>query len=173
MTENTSVPGEPAAEDGTVEPAEIATAAPEAAPEGGDTSEQDQRLSDEAAKWRVQARAEETNRLLAEARVAGLQTREVNRLLRAKLAAPADFWLVADVKLEDLLTYSEADADMVVDADKVHAAADAITESRPHWRAKLGPVGAPSNAVTGDGKYNVAAAEKPSWDTLLKGGKAG
>ena len=127
---------------------------------------QEQRLSDEAAKWRREYRAADTHRLIAEARVADMQTKEINRILATQFAAPDDFWLASDATLEDLTTDGE------IDAEKVAEAAAAVLDTRPHWRATLKPVGAPASAVTGDGKA-PKAAEQPTWAGLLKGTAAG
>lgn len=130
-----------------------------------DLDPQDARLSEEAAKWRRQARAEETNRRLAEARVELLQRNEIDRHLATKIALADDFWLATDVTVPDLLNEDGTK----VDIDKVDAAVEAVLEGREHWRAKLGPVGAPSSAVTGDGKYQPQA-EETTWDGFLKKG---
>jgi hypothetical protein len=169
MTEAIASPGDDSADDSAAEAAEITVDAPEVEPEGDALDAAGRKLSDEAAKWRVQARAEETNRLIAEAKLAGVQTREVNRLLATKLQMPDDFWIASDVKLEDLLG-DEGE----VDADKVAEAADAVLQNRPHWAARLKPVGAPSAAVTGDGKYNVkGTGDKVDWSDVLRGKSAG
>ena len=147
------------------EPSE--TPADTGAAEQPDTgSKRDAKLADEAAKWRVTARQAETKLLVAEARIADMQRAEINAQLAKKLALPEDFWLATDSTLEDLTT------DGKVDLDKVDAAAEAVTANRPHWRATLKPIGAPSSAVTGDGQYNPAPAT-PTWQQLLKGNTAG
>lgn len=163
MTDNTA----PAAVEDTAEPAETPVAASEPATEGDALDPQDQRLSEEAARWRRQARAEETNRLIAEARVAELQRAEINRHIATRLASADDFWLVPGVNFDDFIVDGE------VDLDAVNTKADEIIASRPHWKARMAPVGAPSAAVQGDGRYDVPAAEEPTWEGLLKGKTAG
>lgn len=160
----------PAAEDGAAEGAEMPVAATEPAPEGNDPDPQEQKLSDEAAKWRRQARAEETYRRLAEAHVDKLQREQIRQHLAHKLAAPDDFWIARpEVTVADLMN---DDGD--VDADKVHAAAEEILAERPFWKATLKPVGAPASSVQGDGKYNVPGSnDKVDWSDVLRGKTAG
>lgn len=161
MSDDTTAP---AAEDSTAQAAESPVDATDPAPVADTLDPQGQRLSEEAARWRRQARAEETNRLITEAKLAGLQMREVKRVLRPLMAVPDDFWLATDVTLADLLG-DEGE----VDEDKVTQAAEAVLVNRPTWRATLKPVGAPSEAVRGDGRYDVGNAEEPTWEALLKG----
>ena len=163
MTDNNA----PAAVEDTAEPAETPVAASDPATEGDALDPQDQRLSEEAARWRRQARAQETHRLIAEARVAVLLKEQIEQAVAKKLAVAEDFWLWPGVNLADFIVDGEADL------DAVNAKAEEIRLARPLWAAKLGPVGAPSAAVQGDGRYDVPAAEEPSWESLLKGKSAG
>ena len=130
-------------------------------------SRRDQKLADEAAKWRVTARQTETRLKVAEARVAELQRQEVERILATKLAMPEDMWLSGKWSVADMLNEQGQ-----VDAERVSAAADAVLEGRPHWRATLKPVGAPASSVTGDGDYKPGPAA-PTWQQLLRGDVAG
>ena len=130
-------------------------------------STRDQKLASEAAKWRVTARQTEAKLAVAEARVAELQRQEVERILATKLAMPEDFWLSGKWSVADMLNEQGQ-----VDAERVSAAADAVLEGRPHWRATLKPVGAPASSVTGDGEYKPGPAA-PTWQQLLRGDVAG
>ena len=133
--------------------------APEAAE--ASVSRRDQKLAEEAARWRIQTRQAETKLAVAEARIAEMQKAEVERLLATRLAMPSDLWLSGKFAVEDLLTNGQ------VDAERVNAAADTVLESRPHWAARLKPVGAPAASVTGDGKYEPP--KTVSWQSLLQG----
>ena len=179
MTEQTPAPEAPA--DTGAEAQAEAVKAPDSAvettePEGPvDSAEQaeasvsrrDQKLADEAAKWRVTARQTEAKLAVAEARVAELQRQEVERILATKLAMPEDMWLSGKWSVADMLNEQGQ-----VDAERVSAAADAVLEGRPHWRATLKPVGAPASSVTGDGDYKPGPAA-PTWQQLLRGDVAG
>ena len=175
MTEQTPAPEAPA--DTGAEAQAEAVKAPDSAvettePEGPvDSAEQaeasvsrrDQKLADEAAKWRVTARQTEAKLAVAEARVAELQRQEVERILATKLAMPEDMWLSGKWSVADMLNEQGQ-----VDAERVSAAADAVLEGRPHWAApKLRSVGAPADAVTGDGKYEPP--QTVTWQSLLQG----
>lgn len=165
----------PAAEpDGAAEGAEIPVAATEPAPDGSDIDPQDQRLSAEAARWRREFRSAEakltaadTQLTIAQARIAELQRAEIDRAVATKLASADDLWLWPGVNLDQFITDGE------VDLEAVNAKADEIITARPHWKAHLAPVGAPSAAVQGDGRYNVPGAAQPTWEGLLKGKTAG
>lgn len=159
---------QPVADDrSTPEQSDDTGAATESAPGGNDIDPQDQRLSDEAARWRRQARAAETRETVLAARVAEMQKAEINRAVEKKLAVPDDFWLWPGVNFDDFIVDGE------IDLDAVAAKADEIRTARPLWAAKLAPVGAPSAAVQGDGRYNVPGAAQPTWEGLLKGKTAG
>lgn len=130
-------------------------------------STRDQKLASEAAKWRVTARQTETKLQVAEARIEEMQRNEINRQLATKMAMPEDFWLSGKWSVADMLNEHGQ-----VDADRVAEAAEAVLDGRPHWRAVLKPIGAPSNAVTGDGDYKPGPAA-PTWQQLLRGDVAG
>jgi len=127
----------------------------------------DGKLANEAAKWRREYRAAETKLTVAEARVAEMQRAEIARLAATKLADPTDLWLAPGVDLGGLLG-----DDGLVDPERVEEATEAILESKPHWRSRPRPVGAPANAVQGDGKA-PEHVEEPTWASLLKRGNAG
>lgn len=172
MSENDSVPTESDAEPTDTN---VSVADDRSTPEQSDDTG-DRKLSAEAARHRVAAReaqaqatAAETELIVAQARVEKLQRNQIDQHLKTKVTLPADFWLATDAAVADLLT----DDGTEVDTDKVDAAVEAVLEGRDHWRAKLGPVGAPSSSVTGDGRYDVPTTEQPSWDTLLRGKTAG
>ena len=160
MTETRTETTEPSADDENRSIPEHFTEA-----DGGSDDPTERKLSDEAARHRIAARAAETKLTIAEARIAELQRAEVNRHLATKLASANDVWLVPDITLDDMLTNGE------VDTDKIDAIAERVLAARPHWKAKW-PVGAPASAVTGDGKA-PKAAEQPTWAGLLKGNAAG
>ncbi len=187
MTENAGSPTESAAPetgpDSPTEPPEADTGvdapgddidgdtdtAPSGAVDGGsfgtaDGSPHDGKLANEAAKWRREYRAAETKLTVAEARVAEMQKAEIHRLAATKLADPTDLWLAPGVDLGGLLG-----DDGMVDPERVEEATEAILESKPHWRSRPRPVGAPAAAVTGDGKLEPVE-EPTTWATVLKRG---
>ena len=155
------------APESAVEPSGGTTEVDSATEANESVSRRDQKLADEAAKWRVTARQTETRLKVAEARVAELQRQEVERILATKLAMPEDMWLSGKWSVADMLNEQGQ-----VDAERVSAAADAVLEGRPHWRATLKPVGAPASSVTGDGEYKPGPAA-PTWQQLLRGDVAG
>ena len=124
----------------------------------------DGKLANEAAKWRREYRSAETRLTVASARIEEMQKAEINRLAATKLADPTDLWLAPGVDLGGLLG-----DDGLVDPERVEEATEAILEAKPHWRSRPRPVGAPANAVQGDGKP-PEHVEEPTWATLLKGG---
>ena len=134
---------------------------------GSSETAHDGKLASEAAKWRREYRAAETKLTVAQARVAEMQKAEIHRLAATKLADPTDLWLAPGVDLGGLLG-----DDGLVDPERVEEAAEAILESKPHWRSRPRPVGAPANAVQGDGKA-PEHVEEPTWATLLKRGNTG
>ena len=150
------------APESAVEPSGGTTEVDSATEANESVSRRDQKLASEAARWRVTARQTETKLHVAEARIEEMQRNEINRHLATKLQAPEDFWPATNQTLADLLN-----EDGQVDTERVSAAADAVLDGRPHWRAKLKPVGAPSTAVTGDGKYEPP--QTVTWHSLLQG----
>ncbi|MCB1286986.1 MAG: hypothetical protein KDB47_04670 [Mycobacterium sp.] len=150
------------APESAVEPSGGTTEVDSATEANESVSRRDQKLADEAAKWRVTARQTETRLKVAEARIEELQRAEINRQLATKLEAPEDFWLATNRTLADLLN-----EDGQVDTERVAEAAEAVLANRSHWRAKLKPVGAPADSVTGDGKYEPP--KTVTWHSLLQG----
>lgn len=85
--------------------------------------------SREAAAHRVRARTAEAARDVLAERVARMQRAEVERLLTARLASPADLWL-AGVELGEVL-----DDQGEVDVGKVDARSVEVLTAHPHWQA--------------------------------------
>lgn len=123
---------------------EPATAQEDAAPIG----------SREAAAYRVRAREAEGARDALAERVARMQRAEVERLLTARLASPADLWL-AGVELGELL-----DDEGEVHVGKVDARSLAVLAERPHWQALRVP--------DYDGGVRSSARSAPTFHDLLR-----
>ena len=165
MTENATPATDPAADTDPVDEIEVTDAPIEESPPEDDLDPADRKLSEEAARYRVAARAAKTELVVAQARIAELQRAEINRAVATKLHSSDDFWIAPGVDLDQFITDGE------IDFEAVNAKADEIIAARPHWKAKW-PVGAPSAAVTADDGFRQASAQ-PTWDALLKGKTAG
>lgn len=154
---NTAVEPDAADDLGTEVP-DAATEVPDAADSGPE-----RKLSDEAARHRIAARAAETKLAIAEAHITELQKAEVNRIFKDRFASPDDAWLLPDVTVDSMLV------DGKVDPHLVYEVADQILEARPHWRIRPRPLGAPAAAVQGDGKApGDGAPSQPGWAEILR-----
>ena len=172
MDDNISEATERAADepqDAAADSPQVDAAPSETEPTADDTSPGDRKLSDEAARHRVAARAAETRLAIAEARITDMQKDEVTRILEKRFVSADDAWLLPEVNVEAML-----DENGKVDQQLVHEVADAICEARPHWRIRPQPVGAPPSAVTGSGRPpGEGMPAKPGWSELLRGKSAG
>lgn len=129
------------------------------ADEGGQTDSGDDKIANEAARYRRRLRAAETNLAVAEARADLLMRRDVERLATGKLIDPADIWR-DDTDLTGLIG-----DDGLPSAELVEARAAELVKAHPHWnRARtLTP---PASTVTGDGKP-PSGPLSPSWGQVL------
>jgi hypothetical protein len=120
----------------------------------------DRKLSDEAARWRVNARAAETKLAVAEARLEQMRIAEAHRIAATKLADPADLFL-GGITIDRLLG-----EDGEVDPQLVDEAAETLLQQKPHWRSRPRPVGAPASAVNSEGRI-LGGTTTPTWAELL------
>ena len=112
----------------TTEPTEpVETEQPAEQPAAEETPDTPKGANHEAAKYRRQLRAAETERDTLREQLAAVQRAEVERLAADHLADPGDVWAGTD--LEPLLA-----EDGTVAPDKVRAAAQDLLGHKPHWR---------------------------------------
>ena len=119
----------------------------------------------EAARYRRRLRDTERERDRLAEQVTALQRREVDRLAADHLSVGGDLLALGDTALADLLG-----EDGHPDAGKVHAAATALTASRPGLaRPRSGPTGYGLGQGSGPaGRGNAhRPAQSPSWNDLL------
>lgn len=116
----------------------------------------------EAKTWRLKYRAAETQLKISEARVTEQNRHRAEEVAGRRLADPSDMWAFGG-ELASMLN-----DDGLTDDEAVTAFADQLIERKPHLAAKLGPVGAPASAVTGDGK-GPQSEEGFTFADVLKG----
>lgn len=163
MTENTS------AETDYVPGTDLAAEqpdAPDAAP-GEDAADAETTVAEpnpnaEAKQWRLKFRAADTRAQIAEARVEAQNRRHAEQVLAKRLADPTDAW-ANGLDLDSVL-----DDSGLVDDEALLAYADELVDRKPHYAAKLRPVGTPASTVNGDGKI-PGAATGLTWRDLLGG----
>lgn len=119
----------------------------------------------EAKSWRLKYRAADTRAQVAEARVEQQNRRHVERVLATRLADPTDAW-ANGLDLDAVL-----DGDGLVDDEAVLTYAEELIAAKPHYAAKLRPVGAPASAVNGSDPIPTPGSGI-NWQGLL-GGKTG
>lgn len=142
---------------------------PDAAEDSPSTDQQTDTGNDansEARSWRLKLRAAETNLAVANARIAEQNRLHAERVLSYRLADPSDAWANG----ADLASMLNDDG--LIDEDAVLAYADSLLQAKPHYAAKLKPVGAPASAVTADDPIPTAN-QTPSWQDILTGGNTG
>ena len=164
MTENISTTNEPAAEDTTVEPAEMPVDATEPAPEQSPTANDP---NSEARGWRLKYRAANTELTIANARISELNRMRAEEVLSKKLADPKDAWTFGgdlNAMLNDV---------GLVDDDAVRAFAEDLCAAKPYLAARLTVVGAPASAMTSDDPIPTPGSGTPSWHDILSGKDTG
>ncbi len=145
MTENTQTQTAPEATDAPTEHTED---------QGGSGNR-------EAAKYRRQARAAETQLAVAKAVIAEFNRENAERLASERLADASDLWS-AGIELDQLL-----DASGKLDAAQVDLAVAGLLDAKPHL-ARRGPQAPPASTVTGDGKAPQPKGAH-SWAEALRG----
>jgi hypothetical protein len=153
--------GNEVVDDTTAMPPEINADTPEAAPEGDGTTD----ANAEAKSWRLKYRSAATRADIAEARVSQQNRRHVEQVLAKRLADPADAF-ANGLELDNVL-----DDDGLVDEDAVLDYANDLVSRKPHYAAKLQPIGAPASSVKSADPIPTPGSGI-EWHDLL-GGKSG
>lgn len=119
--------------------------------------DQKAKLSAEAARHRVRAREAEAERDAALARVAQLQTRELERIASRHLSVPADLLTLTGKTLADFIG-----EDGEVDPKLVTAAANALLGTRPGLQPRQPLVD------YSQGTSNDPSRTQPTWSDLFR-----
>lgn len=117
-------------------------------------------------KWRQRFRETEAQLTVEQARVSELNRNEIQRLAAVGLQDPKDLFL-------DGTTPAElCGEDGLVDPDLVAEKVAEVIAAHPHWKRAKPVVGAPSSAVTSDGRI-PSGTTQPTWADLLGGNRTG
>lgn len=115
----------------------------------------------EAARYRTQLRAAETERDALAERVTGYQRRDCERVLEDVLEVPADLFDIGQATLADFF-----DDDGNVREDELRAAAAALLDQRPRLAKTTRIAPEPSSWGQGSGKRTPA---KSGWKDVVGG----
>lgn len=122
--------------------------------------------SREAAKYRTQLRAAETERDALRANIDGMRRAEINRHAANVLNDPADLWLDTEVDLGEML-----DDDGLPDTEKVNAALAAVIDRHPKWQRQSvtpPPTLKPTAELRGGATPGGLQDTRRSWADVLR-----